>query len=271
MAGRLSGRTAIITGAARGIGAATATRFAEEGADVVLVDRDADPLSAVAETIRSRSGRCATTVGDCADPAVADAAISAALEGFGGLDVLVNNAGSACESAFHTIDDADWRRVQRDNVETTIAMTRAFVAAVRPLVIAELTRDGRWARQRKITNTSAASTISGSPGSTALASAGGAVLGLTRTLARELGSFGVNVNAVAPGFIETRLTRVETADDPSGIPEPVRQMTRAMTALGRWGTPADIARVHVFLASDDADFVSGVTIPVTGGLLGTTT
>jgi 3-oxoacyl-[acyl-carrier protein] reductase len=103
----------------------------------------------------------------------------------------------------------------------------------------------------------------------ALFAAAGAVVGLTRTLARELGSFGINVNAVAPGFIETRLTAALGADDAVGVAEPVRQMTKAMTALGRYGTPEDVARAHLFLASADADFVTGITLPVTGGMLGT--
>ena len=132
---------------------------------------------------------------------------------------------------------------------------------------AELARHGRVAWQRKITNTAAGALYTGNPGQANLAAGAGAVVRLTRTLARELGGFGINVNPVAPGFIDTRLTAA--ADDGTGVPEPLRQMTKAMTALGRFGSPEDVARVHLFLASSDADFVTGVTIPVTGGLLGT--
>ncbi len=267
--GRLDGRVAIVTGAGRGIGAATATVFAAEGACVVVSDIDAEPAAAVADAIACDGGQAWAAPGDCADAATAAAVVAGAVDRFGGVDILVNNAGSAADAAFHALDDAAWERVCHANVRTTLQATRAVVAVVRERATAELARDGRVAHQRKITNTAPAAYFTGSPGEAALAAAGGAVAGLTRTLARELGSFGVNVNAVAPGFVETRLTRPETLADPDGVPEPIRQMTKAMTALGRYGTPEDLARVHLFLASSDADFVSGVTIPVTGGLLGT--
>ena len=268
--GRLEGRVAVVTGAARGIGAATATLFAAEGAAVVLCDRDAAALEAVCADVRGLGGPVESVVGDCAAHDVAERAVAMARDELGGLDILINNAGSTWDDAFSEISDEQWDRVQHDIVVATTVMTRAFVSALRPLVIAELTNRDELDHHRKITNTASSAFLSGSPGATPMAVAAGAVVGLTRTLARELGSFAVNVNAVAPGFIQTRQTRPETTDDRQGIPEPVRQMTRAMTALGRWGTAEDVAKVHLFLASSDADFVSGVTIPVTGGLLGTT-
>ena len=128
--------------------------------------------------------------------------------------------------------------------------------------------NGRVAYQRKIVNTSSSVAFTGNPGQANYTAAKGAIISLTRTLARELGPFGINVNAVAPGFIETRLTAVRADGDQLGIPEATRQMAIAITALGRAGTPADVANVHAFLAGPDSDFVTGVTIPVTGGQLG---
>lgn len=263
---RLEGRVAIITGAGRGIGAVTAQLFAAHGARLVVNDVDGAALNQIASILPDGT---AIVRGDCADKDIAGALVDAALDRHGGIDVLVNNAGTTGDGAFHALDDDGWADVHRANFETALQTTRALVPVLRERAMVELAENGRVAWQRKITNTAASAYFTGNPGQANVAAAAGAVIGLTRTLARELGSFGVNVNAIAPGFVDTRLTRAETRDDPGGVPEPIRQMTKAMTALGRHGTPDDIARVHLFLASDDADFVTGVTIPVAGGLLGT--
>lgn len=265
--GRLEGRVAIVTGAARGIGAATARLFAAEGARVVCNDRDGEPLAAVV----SELGETAVAEpGDCAQAHVAERLAARALDEYGACDVLVNNAGGRADAPFHHMTQAQWDEVFHACLRTTVAVTRAVVPHLRDQAMRELAEHGHVAHQRKITNTAPASFLTGSPGQASLTAAGGAVVGLTRTLARELGGFGVNVNAVAPGFVETRLTARQDADTGLGMAEPLRQMTKAMTALGRYGAPEDLARVHLFLASSDADFVTGATIPVTGGLLGTT-
>jgi len=263
--GRLDGRVAAITGAGRGIGAATARRFADEGAAVVLNDLDADPLEAVCGEIIGLRGRVRSIPGDASDPAVAEAIASEALGAFGGLDILVCCAGITADAAFHALDDAAWQDVDRSCWRATRATVRACVDIMRAAATEELARDGRVAHQRKIVMTAAATFLTGSPGQANLTAAAGAVVGLTRTLARELGGFGINVNTVLPGFIDTRLTARQPAEGGLGVAEPVRQMTKAMTALGRYGSPEDVAAVNLFLASADADFVTGVTIDVTGG------
>lgn len=266
---RLSGRVAVITGAARGIGAATARLFAEHGAALVLNDRDATPLEETARGIRLGGAPVVVVAGDCADRQVADRIAETAVAAHGTIDIVVNNAGSLADGVFHALDDEAWAAVRHDLVDAAFATTRACLVELRGRAQDELARDGRVAHQRKVILTSAASALTGSPGQATLTTAAAAILGLNRTLARELGGFGINVNAVVPGFIETRLTAALDADGELGVAEPVRQMTKAMTALGRYGTPEDVARVHLFLASSDADFVTGASIPVTGGMLGT--
>ena len=264
--GRLDGRVALITGAARGIGEATARMFAEEGARLVLVDRDAEPLHEVAASLGDAA---VAVVADCAADGEAERVLAAALDAHGSVDILVNNAGARADAPFHLMNDQQWDTVFGASLTATMRMCQAVVPHFRDRAMRELVDDGQVAWHRKITNTAPASYLTGSPGQANLTAAGGAVVGLTRTLARELGGFGVNVNAVAPGFVDTRLTATQAPDGGLGVAEPLRQMTKAMTALGRHGRPDDLARVHLFLASSDADFVTGVTIPVAGGLLGT--
>jgi 3-oxoacyl-[acyl-carrier protein] reductase len=266
---RLAGRVAVVTGAGRGIGAATAALFAAEGAAVVVNDRDAEEAHATVDAIAGAGGTASVVVGDAADRGLATALADHAVEAHGTIDIVVNSAGSYADRVFHVLDDEDWDTVDRDMVRAAVAVTRACLVDMRGRAQDELVRDGVVSHQRKVLLTAAASFFTGSPGQANLTAAAGAVVGLTRTLARELGSFGINVNAVAPGFIETRLTAVQGADGRAGVAEPIRQMTKAMTALGRYGTPEDVARVHLFLAGVESDFVTGVTIPVSGGMLGT--
>ncbi|HVQ87787.1 MAG TPA: SDR family NAD(P)-dependent oxidoreductase [Actinomycetes bacterium] len=264
----LTGRVALITGAGRGIGRATALRLAADGAALVLGDLDQQPLVDVVQAIESSGGRATYLCGNCADRDVADSLVQLGVERFGSLDVVVNNAGTTRDRMFHTMDDETLLRVLDANVHTAWQTTQAAIAHMRPKAKAEIAATGHVDHQRKIVFTASVAALTGNPGQSNYTAAKGALIALTKTLAQELGPLGINVNAVAPGFIETRLTAEKTAGADLGIPADVRASIRAMIALGRFGEPDDVARATAFLVSPDSDFVSGVTLPVTGGQFG---
>jgi 3-oxoacyl-[acyl-carrier protein] reductase len=191
-----------------------------------------------------------------------------AVAAFGQLDIVVNNAGTTRDKMFHGLDDELFDFVVDTNLKTAYHTTLAAMPYMREVAKAEIKESGRPAHHRKIVFTSSVAALMGNPGQFNYTAAKGALIAVTKTLARELGPFGINVNAVAPGFVETRLTAAKKSGETYGIPEQMRDMARAMIALGRLGEPEDIANVTAFLASPDSDFVSGVTIPVTGGQLG---
>lgn len=266
VSGRLAGRVVVVTGAGRGIGRATALRLAAEGASIVLGDVDGEPLLAVAAELPSSV--VATHLGDTADPAEATALIQSAVEAFGSVDILVNNAGTTRDRMFHRQDTADLDAAIDANLRTGWNATQAALAVMRPAAKAELAASGAVDHQRKIVFTSSVAALTGNPGQANYTAAKGALIALVRTLAQELGPFGINVNAVAPGFIQTRLTAEKTEPDAVGIPHDIRESIRGMISLGRFGRPEDIAAATAFLVSPDSDYVSGITLPVTGGQFG---
>ncbi len=266
--GRFEDRVAIVTGAGRGIGAATARRLAAEGAAVVVNDIDASPAVETAQAIAAAGGRAAPVVANTVDFAEAERLVAAAVEEFGQLDIVVNNAGTTRDKMFHGLTDELFDLVVDANLRTAFHTTRAAMPYLRDVAKQEMAEHGAPRYQRKIVFTSSVAALMGNPGQFNYTAAKGGLIAVTKTLARELGPFGINVNAVAPGFVETRLTQAKAAGDDYGIPEQMRAMARAMISLGRLGVPEDIAAVTAFLCSADADFVSGVTIPVTGGQLG---
>lgn len=266
--GKLDNRVAIVTGSGRGIGRATALRLAADGAAVVVNDIDGDPADETAELIAEAGGRAISVVANTVDMAEAERLTKLAVEEFGALDILVNNAGTTRDKMFHGLTDEMFDFVLDANLRTAYHTTLAAMPYMRDEAKREIQENGAVSHQRKIVFTSSVAAIMGNPGQFNYTAAKGGLIAVTKTLARELGGFGINVNAVAPGFVETRLTAAKKPGDKHGIPEEMRDMARMMISLGRLGQPEEIASVTAFLCSPDADFVSGVTIPVTGGQLG---
>ena len=249
--GRLEGRVALVTGAGRGIGRATATRFAREGVRVCLAD--VEPGGA-AETARSLvdSGMDAFAMRmDVTSRTEVESAVQGTVERYGRLDILVNNAGITRDNLFHKMTDEEWRTVLNVHLTGAFLCTRA---AQRPMV------EQGYGRIVNVSSTSAL----GNRGQANYSAAKAGLQGFTKTLAIELGPYGVTVNAVAPGFIETEMTR-ETAtrlglDFEEFVEETVKDIP-----VGRSGWPEDVAAAVVYFASEEASFVSGQVLYVAGG------
>jgi 3-oxoacyl-[acyl-carrier protein] reductase len=266
--GRLDDKVAVITGAGRGIGRATALRFAEEGAAVVINDVDADPAEETAKEIQNAGGRALASSHNTTQLDQAKEMMAQAAEEFGSVDILVNNAGITRDKTFHNLTDELWDFVLDVNLKTAFHSSLAAMPYLRDAAKKEMAEQGKPAYHRKITFTTSVAALLGNSGQANYTAAKGAIISLTRTLARELGPFHINVNAVAPGFIETRLTASKQEGEDIGVPEPVRQMALMLIGLGYYGQPEDVANAHLFLASAEADYISGVILPVAGGQLG---
>ena len=266
----LDGKVAIVTGSARGIGYATAGLLAEQGAHVVVSDLDSD---LVAQAAAALPGEHAVHAGDITTDGVPEALVGAAIDAWGRLDIVVNNAGYPLDAPVHKMTDDWFRRMMEVHVVAPFRVVRAAAPYLR-----EPAKDERARGEevfRKIVNVGSASGVMGSAGQANYASAKAGVIGLTKTLAKEWGQFKVNCNAVAFGFVETRLTAEKDADNvieldgmrfQLGIPQQLREMTKAIVPLGRTASPREAAGGILFLCSPWSDYVHGQVLNVNGGL-----
>lgn len=249
--GKLDGRVAFVSGAGRGIGAATALRLAEEGARVALADLDTSGCSETAAQIAALGTEALILECNVADSAAVQQAIDQTAAHFGKLEILVNNAGVLRDNLLFKMSEDDWETVMNVHLKGAFLCSRA---AQKYMV------QQKYGRIVSLSSTSAL----GNRGQANYSTAKAGLQGLTRTLAIELGPFGVTANAVAPGFIDTEMTR-STARRQGLDPEVVIESAAKTIPVRRVGLPRDIANVICFLVSDEASYVSGQVIYVAGG------
>ena len=244
---RLDGKRALVTGASRGIGRAIALRLAAEGASVAVnYHSGADEAASVVSEITASGGSAIAFQASVASAEEANRLVDATVEALGGIDILVNNAGITRDNLLMRLSEDDWDAVLDTNLKGAFLCTKA---AIRPML-----------RQRsgRIVNMSSIVAITGNPGQANYTAAKAGLIGFTKTIAREVASRGITVNALAPGFIETQMVEA--------IPEDLRKQILERIPLGQFGTPDDVARSVVFLASDDGAYITGQVIGIDGGL-----
>jgi 3-oxoacyl-[acyl-carrier protein] reductase len=245
---QLNDKVAIVTGSSRGIGAAIAQTLARQGAKVVINHRNSPAeAESVAMVIQAAGGEALVVQADVSQSNEAQALIKATLDKFGQIDILVNNAGVTRDTMIMTMKEADWDLVLQTNLTSAYHCSKA---AIRPML---------KKRQGRIINITSVVGLAGQAGQSNYAASKAGLIGLTKSLAREIGSRNITVNAVAPGFIPTAMTET--------LPKTTLEAVISNTPLGRLGSVEDVAHAVLFLASDEAAFITGQVLSVDGGLV----
>jgi len=243
---RLREKVAIVTGGSRGIGKAAVEKFCEEGANVIIWDVLRDDGEALADSLRSRGSNCDFQLTNVTEYSSVETNARKIIDSYGRIDVLVNNAGITRDATLLKMTEDQWQQVLNVNLTGVFNCTRA----VAPFMVER--------GSGKIINTSSVVALYGNFGQSNYVATKSGVIGLTKVWARELGRKGINVNAVAPGFIETEMVRT--------VPEKILQMIKERTPIGRLGRPEDIANAYLFFASDESNFINGAVLTVDGGI-----
>ena len=264
--GTLDGKVAIVSGSGRGIGRDIALRLASEGASVVVNDLDPEPAHETVEDIKAAGGHAIACVGSVTDDDFAERFVGTAIDAFDGLDIIVNNAGYTWDTVIQKMTDEQWDTILDVHLKAPFRILRA----AQPYIKANPTT-----YHRKVVNVSSVAGLYGNPGQSNYAAAKAGIVGLTKTLAKEWGRYKVNVNAVAYGFILTRMTEAVAGDDSfveiggrkikAGVSTAVMERVKTSNPLGRPGTPTEAAGAVYVLCTQDTDYVSGQCLTVDAG------
>ncbi len=270
----LSSKVALVTGAGRGIGRAIAGKLAAAGAAVMINDLDSGPAAEAESAIRQSGGRAAALAGDVTAPGFSQKLVDAALEAFGGLDIVVNNAGYTWDNVIQKTTDEQFQAMLNIHLVAPFRILRAASAYIRETAKREIAEGRRV--MRKVVNITSIAGTDGNPGQAGYSSGKAGVIGLTKTMAKEWGRYNINVNAVGFGLIETRLTQpltqagaaidVQGRQIAVGVQPKMLEALKAVCPLGRAGTPEEAAGPVLFFCSPLSDYVTGEVLICGGGM-----
>jgi 3-oxoacyl-[acyl-carrier protein] reductase len=269
---KLQNKVALISGSGRGIGREIALKLAREGARIVVNDLDAEPAQQTVADIIGSGGEAVACIGSVTDADFGDRFVQTAVEAFGGIDIIVNNAGYTRDSVIQKMTDEQWYAMIDVHLTAPFRILRAAQPYIKQYVTEE--RENGVENYRKVVNISSVAGTCGNAGQVSYSAGKAGIIGVTKTLTKEWGRFNVNVNTVAFGFIETRLTTAASGDSTInvqgkeirvGVSEQILAMAKSMIPLGRPGTPAEAADAVYLFCSPESNYISGQTVICGGG------